>query len=296
MTPQQLLEAEEAKLKQDEEHLESMKHHSGPAGKKLLAALKESILMAADMAARKTMLKHVQEAAKLLAEENSESTAAAAELLNAGLKTPEETPQLTEEEKQEIRETAVNEYLNGLKIYGWRRWIKEALLAYQPNTLQGATGERRRRILKAIFEMVQMVSHGASVGQAIEMKESCPGMKATGVKARFINDAVDIQAIVKAMQTALDQGFPADGGTDKADGVDKEDIMRLVHTALQWSYADASGNEHDRPFKPVEGLGRVTTAAQLPTHAGFTYQWHIVWDTASNTLQVYPLELPTILP
>ena len=111
------------------------------------------------MAARKTMLEHVQKAAWLLHEEENE---AAAELLNAGPKTPEETPQLSDEEKEEIRKTAVNEFLGGLQIYGWRRWLKRVLKATQPETLLEATGERRKRILKAIFEMIQMVSHGAS--------------------------------------------------------------------------------------------------------------------------------------
>ncbi len=46
----------------------------------------------------------------------------------------------------------------------------------------------------------------------------------------------------------------------------------------------------------MDGLGRVTSAAQLPTTPGHTFAWQVVWDTADNTLRTFPLELPSNVP
>ncbi len=106
------------------------------------------------------------------------------------------------------------------------------------------------------------------------MNESNAAMMAAGAKARMINDCVDTTELVEAMAKAVEDNFPAAEGVETCDGLSRKDVMRLVTTALQWSYTSAAGNEYDRPFKNVE-LGRVTTSTMLPGLAGWCYQWWI---------------------
>ena len=167
--------------------------------------------------------------------------------------------------------------------------VRNMLQVYPPETLQQASGERRSRYMKMLYEMIQMISHGAATGEKVELDKDNAAMVAAGVKTRHLHDAADMQAIIKTMRQALTQ-FPEDAG------VDKEDIMKLATTALTWTNAEQSGNENDRVFKPVEGLGRVTSAAQLPTTPGHTFSWQVVWDTANGTLVTIPLELPSSVP
>ena len=49
-------------------------------------------------------------------------------------------------------------------------------------------------------------------------------------------------------------------------------------------------------FKPVQGLGRCTTAAQLPSTPGHTFVWQVTLDTATGVLVTLPLEVPCNMP
>ncbi len=204
-TAKQLQQWGEEKLKKEEEYRRSLAHQAGAASKDLLAAMQTAANKAAELAARQAMVEHIQKAAWLL---DGKDTQAAAELLAAGPMTPPETPVLSEEEQEKIHKAAVNKFLGGLEVYGWRRWMKRVLAGTEAEALLGVQGDRRKRLLTAIFEMIQMVSHGASQGQPVEMKDTNPGMKAAGAKARYINDTVDTEAVIKVRKKALDEDFP----------------------------------------------------------------------------------------
>ena len=147
----------------------------------------------------------------------AENTAVSREAVE-GLQTPPETPQLSQQQKDEIRELAEKDYVTTMTQTAFRRWCKDMLKRFPPDTLQHASGERRSRFMKMLFEMIQMISHGAAIGKKVELEKENPAMIATGVKTRQLNDAADMQSILKSMKQAVAE-FPENLG------VNGEDVM-----------------------------------------------------------------------
>ena len=109
--------------------------------------------------------------------------------------------------------------------------------------------------------------------------------------------------LMDAVQDALDKSWPAEHGdgvltSPMVAGISKADIKLLVRTALQWSFCGDGGVkpwEQHSGFTTVE-LGRVTTSAQLPRTAGWTFEWKIRWDVGRNVFHVVSIEMPICIP
>ncbi len=129
------LTQEEKEEEEDEEEEEKFRRHlahqAGAAVTDLHGAMAVAAKKAATAAVHHAMMEHIQTAARLLDEEVNEVCAS---LLASGPTAPLETPQLSEDEKEEIH-----------KATEWRRWMQRVLRSTEAQVLPGMHGERRKR-------------------------------------------------------------------------------------------------------------------------------------------------------
>ncbi len=220
---------------------------------------------------------------------------------NAMPAAPPVTPTPTELAKMQAE--AMKEFITAFAKTAWKRWAGQAVKTLAESQLPLRSGHRRDRFLQAVAEMVQMVAHGVATGKQVELKPDNAAMAAAGAKHRLLNEADDMKNLMVAMQAALDKSRPAEQGdgvliAPMVAGITKDDVQLLVRTALQWSFCSEDAVkpwEQHSGFTTVEP-GRVTTSAQLPCTAGWTYEWHIRWDVARNVVHIGLTELPLSLP